>query len=93
MDHEMMAGPSGTFGGHLTPGIGFAIWGLPWLWELVGPDRPWGVADPVERALLTASLKIVAALIALPHRDDQGGLASDGPGHRLAPHHYRLLTA
>jgi hypothetical protein len=38
-------------------------------------------------------MKIVAALIALPHRDDQGGLASDGPGHRLAPYHYRLLTA
>lgn len=88
-----MAGPSGTFVGHLTPGIGFAIWGLPWLGELVGPDRPWGVADPAEPALLTASLKIVVALIALPHRDDQGGLASDGPGHRLAPHQYRLLTA
>ena len=85
----MMAGPSGTFVGRLAPGIVFTIWDLSWLWELVRSDRPRGVADPVERTLFTASLKIVAAL----HRDAQGGLASDGPSHRLGPHHYRLLTA
>lgn len=74
----MMAGPSGTFVGHLTPGIVFTIWGLSWLWELVGSDRPRGVADLVQRTLFTALLKIVAALIVLPHRADQGALASDG---------------
>lgn len=64
MDHEMMAGPSGTFVGHLIPGIAFTIWGLWWLAEsLLTPRVP---GEAVERSIVPSSLKIIAVVIALP---------------------------
>ena len=62
----MMPGPSGTFIGHLIPGILFAIWGLWWLWELVGTGRAREVGEPVERTLALPTLKILAVFIASP---------------------------
>ena len=61
-----MAGPSGTFIGHLIPGLVFTIWGVWWLWELAGSGRPREVGEPVERTLFPTSLKILAVLIAFP---------------------------
>lgn len=66
MNHDMMAGPSGTFIGHLIPGIIFTIWGLWWLWELAGSGRPRVPGEPVERSLFPPGLKILAFLVALP---------------------------
>jgi hypothetical protein len=62
----MVAGPSGTFVGHLVPGIVFTMWGLWWLWELVGSGRPREAGEPVERTLFPTALKILAAVVALP---------------------------
>jgi len=62
----MMAGPSGTFIGHLTPGLVFTIWGLWWLWELVGSGRPREVGEPVERTLFPTVLKLLCVAVALP---------------------------
>lgn len=62
----MMAGPSGTFIGHLAPGIVFTLWGLWWLWELVSSGQPRQPGEPVERTLFPTALKILAVLIALP---------------------------
>lgn len=61
-----MAGPSGTFIGHLIPGIVFTAWGLWWLWELVGSGRAREVGEPVERTLFPTTVKILALLIAIP---------------------------
>jgi hypothetical protein len=66
VDHEMMAGPSGTFVGHLVPGVVFTVWGLWWLWELVSSRRPRQPGEPVERTLFPPALKILAVLVALP---------------------------
>lgn len=66
MNHEMMAGPSGTFIGHLIPGIVFTVWGLWWLWELTASGRPRVAGEPVERSLIPPGLKILAFLVALP---------------------------
>jgi hypothetical protein len=63
---EMMTDPSGTFVGHLIPGIVFTLWGLFWLWELVGSGRAREAGEPVERTLIPPSVKILAVLIALP---------------------------
>lgn len=61
-----MGGPSGTFIGHLIPGIVFTVWGLWWLWELVGSGRPRSPDEPVERTLIPPGFKILAVVIALP---------------------------
>jgi hypothetical protein len=66
MAQEMMAGPSGTFIGHLTPGIAFTIWGLWWLWELVGSGRPRESGEPVEPSFFPTALKLLAVAVALP---------------------------
>ena len=66
MEHDIVGGPSGTFVGHLIPGLVFLIWGLWWWWELVGSGRAREVGEPVERTLFPTSLKIMAVLIALP---------------------------
>lgn len=66
MQHEMAAGPSGTFVGHLAPGIVFTIWGLWWLGELVGSGDPRRAGEPVERTLFPPVLKILAVVVALP---------------------------
>jgi hypothetical protein len=62
----MMAGPSGTFVGHLVPGVVFTLWGLWWLWEIAmrGPVR--APDEPVERTLFPPGLKIAAFVVALP---------------------------
>lgn len=66
MNQDMTAGPSGTFVGHLAPGIVFTIWGLWWMWELVASGRPRRPGEPVERTLFPPALKILAVLVALP---------------------------
>lgn len=62
----MMGGPSGTFVGHLVPGVVFTLWGLWWLWEIAvrGPARR--PHEPVERTLFPPGLKIIAFVVALP---------------------------
>lgn len=62
----MMAGPSGTFVGHLVPGIAFMIWGLWWLWELSMKGAPRRPDEPVERTLFPPALKIAAVIVAVP---------------------------
>lgn len=66
MDHDLVGGASGTFIGHLIPGLVFTIWGLWWLWELVGSGRARTAGEPVERTIFPTSLKIIAVVVALP---------------------------
>ena len=66
MEHDVVGGASGTFIGHLIPGVVFTIWGLWWLWELVGSGRAREPGEPVERTIFPTSLKITAFLVALP---------------------------
>jgi hypothetical protein len=62
----MMAVASGSFVGHLAPGIVFTLWGLWWLLELVGSGRPRELGEPLERTLVPTALKLLAVAVALP---------------------------
>lgn len=61
-----MGGPSGTFIGHLSPGIVFTLWGLWWLWEALSSGRPHSANEPVERTLFPPIMKLLAVAVALP---------------------------
>src|SRR5690606_5482685 len=50
--------PSGTFVGHLLPGIAFMIWGVWWLFELLR-DGPAEADAPVERSLFPPVVKML----------------------------------
>lgn len=62
----MMAGATGSFPGHLAPGLAFVFWGLWWLGELVRWGPPDVAREPVERTLVPPGLKILAVLVATP---------------------------
>jgi hypothetical protein len=62
----MMAGASGTFVGHISPGLAFAFWGFWWLGELVRWGPPDVGHEPIERTLMPPALKIFALVIATP---------------------------
>jgi hypothetical protein len=64
MNHEMMAGPSGTFIGHLIPGLVLVALALWWISEqfFKGPS---GKKDALERTLIIPIIKLVALPIAI----------------------------
>jgi hypothetical protein len=69
----MMGGPSGTFIGHLGPGLVFAAYGLWWLWEIAGAGRARRPGEAVERTLFLPVLKIVALFVAFPFEVPNAG--------------------
>lgn len=78
VDHALISGPSGSFAGHLLPGLAFATWGLWWLWEIAGSRRPRESGEPLERSLLPPVAKILAVMVALPlEMPNAGWLAMD----------------
>lgn len=58
MDMQHGALPSGTFIGHLLPGIAFMIWGAWWLFELLRDGAP-DAGAPVERSLFPPVVKML----------------------------------
>ncbi len=64
MHHEMMAGPSGTFIGHLIPGLALIAIGLWWVSEMYFKG-PYGKNDSIERSLVFPILKILLLPVAL----------------------------
>lgn len=57
MQHGAM--PSGTFIGHLLPGIAFVIWGAFWLLENARAGAPRQPGTPVERTLFPPVVKML----------------------------------
>ena len=73
MGHEMVGAPSGTFAGHLAPGLIFLAWGVLWLVENALRPRARGVAAPVERLIGPSVLKIVLPLSVIPFEMPNAG--------------------
>lgn len=65
MEMQHGAVPSGTFIGHLLPGIAFVLWGLWWLFENVRAGAPETRTTPVERTIFPPLVKILLAPTAL----------------------------